>query len=99
VAEYTKRALLVISSGELGTTVSEIDQNLTMFLQYAALWKAIILIDESDVFLEARMTGVSNRLEQNSLVAGLKPHTPPIQIWSNIAADIAYPLAKFSSDS
>jgi len=69
VAEYTKRALLIISSGELGTKVSDIDQNLTKFLQYASMWKAIVLIDEADVFLEARMTGVSNRLEQNSLVA------------------------------
>jgi len=34
------------------------------------MWKAIVLIDEADVFLEARVTGVSNRLEQNSLVAG-----------------------------
>lgn len=71
MSEYTKRVLIVISSGELGSTVSHIDQNLRMFLQYAALWKAIVLIDESDVFLEARLTGVSNRLEQNSLVAGI----------------------------
>lgn len=70
VSEYTKRPLLIISSGELGTQVSEIDQNLTAFLQYAAMWKAIVLIDEADVFLETRMTEVSNRLEQNSLVAG-----------------------------
>ncbi|KIJ46721.1 hypothetical protein M422DRAFT_66719 [Sphaerobolus stellatus SS14] len=69
VSEYTKRPLLVISSGELGTKVAEIDKNLSTFLQYAAMWKAIVLIDEADVFLEARLTGVSNRLEQNSLVA------------------------------
>lgn len=59
-----------MSSGELGESVPEIDNNLTKFLQYAAIWGAIVLIDEADVFLEARMTGISNRLEQNSLVAG-----------------------------
>ncbi|KAF9460015.1 P-loop containing nucleoside triphosphate hydrolase protein [Collybia nuda] len=74
VAEYTERALVVVSSGELGTTVSEIDINLSTFLQYASMWKAIVLIDEADVFLEARMTEVSNRLEQNSLVAVFLRH-------------------------
>lgn len=71
MAEYTKRPLLVISSGELGSDTSEIDRNLSSFLEYAALWKAIVLIDEADVFLESRLTGVGNRLEQNSLVAGI----------------------------
>ncbi|KIJ41614.1 hypothetical protein M422DRAFT_172003, partial [Sphaerobolus stellatus SS14] len=61
--------LMVISSGELGTTVAEIEKNLTNFLQYAAMWKAIVLIDEADVLLKTRMTSVSNHLEQNSLVA------------------------------
>lgn len=60
----------MVSSGELGVSVAEIDRSLSRFLQYAALWKSIVLIDEADVFLEARLTGVSNRLEQNSLVAG-----------------------------
>jgi len=74
VAEHTKRALLSISSGELGVTVPEIDNSLNRFLECAALWKAIVLIDEADVFLEARSNGVSNRLEQNSLVAVFLRH-------------------------
>lgn len=62
---------MVISSGELGTEVSDIDRNLTKYLQYATIWGAIVLIDEADVFLEERMSGASaDRLEQNSLVAG-----------------------------
>ena len=70
VSEMTKRALIVISSGELGTSVSDIDYNLTKFLQYATIWGAVVLIDEADVFLEARTRGLADRLEQNSLVAG-----------------------------
>ncbi|PPQ74421.1 hypothetical protein CVT26_001404 [Gymnopilus dilepis] len=69
VSEMTKRALIVISSGELGTSVSDIDYNLTKFLQYATIWGAVVLIDEADVFLEARTRGLADRLEQNSLVA------------------------------
>jgi hypothetical protein len=71
VAEHTKRALIVITSGELGTDVAEINNNLRTFLQYAATWKAVVLIDEADVFLEARQEGATNRMEQNGLVAGL----------------------------
>ncbi|CCX12160.1 Similar to ATPase family gene 2 protein; acc. no. O60058 [Pyronema omphalodes CBS 100304] len=71
VAEYTKRALLVISNGKLGQYVAQIDENLTTFLQYAAHWKAVVLIDECDIFFETRQSDVSNRLQQNSLVAGV----------------------------
>ncbi|RPA81869.1 hypothetical protein BJ508DRAFT_208731, partial [Ascobolus immersus RN42] len=70
VAEHTKRALIVVSSGELGCDVHEINKNLQSFLQYAATWKAVVLIDEADVFLEKRISTGANRLEQNSLVAG-----------------------------
>lgn len=61
---------MVISSGSLGTYVDRIDENLTKYLQYATLWKAVVLIDEADVFLEARQSGSSDSLERNSLVAG-----------------------------
>ena len=71
VSEHSKRVLLVISSGSLGSGLQEIDRNLTTYLQYATLWGAVVLIDEADVFLEARMTGASSGgLEHNSLVAG-----------------------------
>ena len=70
VSEYTNRILMVISSGSLGTYVDRIDENLTKYLQYATLWKAVVLIDEADVFLEARQSGSSDSLERNSLVAG-----------------------------
>ena len=67
---------MVISSGELGTEVEDIDRNLTKYLQYATIWGALVLIDEAEVFLEERLSGASaDRLKQNSLVAG----------WSSIA--------------
>lgn len=37
-------------------------------LQYATLWKAVVLLDEADVFLEAREDD-SNNIQRNALVA------------------------------
>ena len=71
VAEHTKKALVVVSAAHLGITVTEIDRGLSTLLEYAAAWKAIVLIDEADVFLEARTSGGSNRLLQNAVVAGM----------------------------
>jgi SpoVK/Ycf46/Vps4 family AAA+-type ATPase len=71
VAEHTKRVILGISSGSLGHKIFEIEWRLKELLKYATAWNAIVLIDEADVFLEARQGGVSSRLEHNSIVAGM----------------------------
>jgi hypothetical protein len=39
-------------------------------LQYATTWKAILLLDEADVFLEAREDGGGGSVERNAMVAG-----------------------------
>lgn len=54
VAEYTKRPLYSISSGDLGVNSKELDERLCRILDMAATWKVVLLIDEADVFLEAR---------------------------------------------
>lgn len=66
VAEQTKRPLLKISTGELGAWGDLISMNLKQHLAYAAIWKAIVLIDEADVFLEERK---DSQIEQNNYVA------------------------------
>jgi hypothetical protein len=52
VAEFTKRPLYAVSSGELGTYSSELEKNLARILDVATVWKAVLLLDEADVFLE-----------------------------------------------
>ncbi|KAJ9662411.1 hypothetical protein H2201_006120 [Coniosporium apollinis] len=69
VAEHTKRPLLKISTGELGSWEHRITFELKRLLTYASIWHAIVLIDEADVFLEARRSGARDQLEQNSMVA------------------------------
>lgn len=68
VAEHTKRPLLKISTGELGSWGERISYELKRLLTYASIWHAIVLIDEADVFLEARRSG-PEQFEQNNLVA------------------------------
>jgi hypothetical protein len=69
-AEHTNRALLNISTGELGSWQFRIEYELKRLLTYASTFQAIVLIDEADVFLEARKSGDSDQLQQNSMVAG-----------------------------
>ncbi|KAK4549945.1 hypothetical protein LTR36_005246 [Oleoguttula mirabilis] len=54
VAEFCKRPLYMVSSGDLGTDSSTLDSRLSRILDMASTWKAVLLIDEADVFLERR---------------------------------------------
>ncbi|KAI1736284.1 P-loop containing nucleoside triphosphate hydrolase protein [Xylaria scruposa] len=69
-AELTHKALISTSMASLDTErLSFIfERNLRRLLQYATLWKAIVLLDEADVFLEMREEKAGNA-ERNALVA------------------------------
>jgi len=54
IAEDLRQPLYIVSVGELGLHPSALEQNLTKILELGSLWKAIILLDEADVFLEKR---------------------------------------------
>ncbi|KAF2161290.1 hypothetical protein M409DRAFT_59287 [Zasmidium cellare ATCC 36951] len=54
VCESLKRPLYIVSGGELGVTPQQVEKSLEEILELSKLWKAVILIDEADVFLEAR---------------------------------------------
>jgi SpoVK/Ycf46/Vps4 family AAA+-type ATPase len=62
-SEYVKRPLYVVGVGELG---SNVESRLKEIFDVAAIWQAIVLIDEADVFMEQR--SVSD-LDRNALVA------------------------------
>ncbi|KAF7194480.1 ATPase family AAA domain-containing protein 3A-like [Pseudocercospora fuligena] len=54
VCESLRRPLYIVSGGELGVSPQEVEKSLEQILELSGLWKAVILIDEADVFLEAR---------------------------------------------
>ncbi|WWC64333.1 uncharacterized protein I303_106943 [Kwoniella dejecticola CBS 10117] len=65
VSEHLRRPLYIISAGELGTTVTALEKKLSEVLELATSWKAVLLIDEADIFLEKRS---ATNIERNALV-------------------------------
>ncbi len=59
--------LYTISAGQLGTEPAVVQQRLTDAFEIATAWKAVILLDEADVFLEKRSI---HDLQRNQLVSG-----------------------------
>jgi hypothetical protein len=66
IAEVTKRPLYMLSAGELGTYVSDVEEKLDMVLEVTRQWGCVLLIDEADVFLQVR-DGLD--LERNAMVS------------------------------
>ncbi|KAJ7067648.1 P-loop containing nucleoside triphosphate hydrolase protein, partial [Mycena amicta] len=70
-SEHVKRPLYVIGGGDLGTRAADLDVSLERVFDVATAWKAIVLIDEADVFLERRSL---HDLERNAMVAVFLRH-------------------------
>ncbi|MCJ1393254.1 hypothetical protein MMC18_006126 [Xylographa bjoerkii] len=66
VAETMRVPLYIMSAGELGTAPYEIERTLKDVLEKCTMWKAVLLIDEADVFLETRS---SYDLHRNAMVS------------------------------
>jgi len=61
----------LIGAGDLGTTAADLDRELEKVFEVATAWKAIVLVDEADVFLEQRSL---HDLERNAMVAVFLRH-------------------------
>ncbi|KAF8797499.1 P-loop containing nucleoside triphosphate hydrolase protein [Phlegmacium glaucopus] len=70
-SELLRRPLYVVGGGDLGTRASTLDHALERIFDVATAWKAIVLIDEADVFLEQRSM---HDLERNAMVAVFLRH-------------------------
>lgn len=55
-----------MSAGELGFSAYFVEENLNDIFDKVTRWKAVLLIDEADVFLQTRIT---QNLERNKLVS------------------------------
>jgi hypothetical protein len=66
VAENMRVPLYMMSAGDLGLDPAGIEDSLNTILDMVAKWNAVLLLDEADVFLEARST---SDLERNKLVS------------------------------
>jgi SpoVK/Ycf46/Vps4 family AAA+-type ATPase len=67
VAETMRVPLYTIGAGDLGVDPRSVESTLSQILELVTKWKAILLLDEADVFLEQRSV---HELEENKLVSG-----------------------------
>ena len=54
IAEKQQRPLYTVSCGDLGTEPIQLEARLKEVFEYAVTWKAILLMDEADIFLQER---------------------------------------------
>jgi len=66
VAEFVQRPLYMVSSGDLGTSSTDLDHQLSRIMDMTSTWRAVLLIDEADVFLERRSL---HDLHRNAMVS------------------------------
>lgn len=66
ISEFLKCPLYMVSAGELGTNPAILEHELQKILDVAHAWGAVLLLDEADVFLEARTT---HDIHRNALVS------------------------------
>ncbi|KAI6089961.1 P-loop containing nucleoside triphosphate hydrolase protein [Hypoxylon rubiginosum] len=66
IAETAQMPLYSVSSGALGHEASKIHDRLSKILKLAGHWKAVLLLDEADVFLAQRTT---TDIERNAIVS------------------------------
>ena len=66
MAEHQQRPLFTISCGDLGTEPDQLEIKLKEVFQYAVTWKAILLLDEADIFLQERDV---HDVKRNALVS------------------------------
>jgi SpoVK/Ycf46/Vps4 family AAA+-type ATPase len=60
------------SVADFGTNVSLVERKLEEIFQVASRWRAILLFDEADIFLEARAT--EGNLDRNAMASGWLPN-------------------------
>ena len=65
ISELLKKPLYIVTAGDLGITAAEVEKTLGSVLELCQTWDALVLIDEADIFLEARN---STEIERNALV-------------------------------
>ncbi|PHH88416.1 hypothetical protein CDD83_7544 [Cordyceps sp. RAO-2017] len=66
VAEEMRVPLYAMSAGDLGSDAYDVESSLSRILAMVANWNAVLLLDECDVFLEARSP---HDMERNRIVA------------------------------
>jgi SpoVK/Ycf46/Vps4 family AAA+-type ATPase len=70
VAAMAGKPLFAVSPSDIGLDPADVEHNLESLFELAARWRAVLLFDEADVFLESRSSHTSD-LTRNALVSVL----------------------------
>ncbi|KAK0101594.1 hypothetical protein ONS95_006757 [Cadophora gregata] len=66
VAETMRVPLYIMAAGDLGADAEDVENELKTICAMTTRWKAVLLLDEADIYLEARST---HDLQRNKLVS------------------------------
>jgi SpoVK/Ycf46/Vps4 family AAA+-type ATPase len=69
IAELLGRPLLSLTVADIGTSETKVEVELLRWFSLAEAWRAVLLVDEADIFLERRQ---SRDLARNGLVSGMQ---------------------------
>ena len=63
-SEKIKRPLYTVEASQLGLTIEDLEKNLKLVLEQAVRWRALLMIDEADVYIHTR----GDDIKQNAVV-------------------------------
>ncbi len=87
-SEKIHRPLYEVNAGQLGVSASNIDEKLSEILERAEKWRAICLIDESDVYVAARGDSITHNAIVASFLRQLERFSGTIFLTTNRVNDI-----------
>lgn len=91
VAETTHRPLYAVSVGELGTTPDVVESRLLPILELAEMWKAVVLLDEAEIFLGKRnMTDITRNALVNIFLRQLEYYQGIMILTTNMVQQCDY---------
>ncbi|QRV92964.1 AAA family ATPase [Ceratobasidium sp. AG-Ba] len=83
IADHLRLPLYTVSCCEFGTEVQFVEIKLKHILEITSLWKAVVLIDEADIFLEARSTDLARNAVVGVFLRMLEYHSGIVIMTTN----------------
>jgi SpoVK/Ycf46/Vps4 family AAA+-type ATPase len=84
IAEVTRAPLMPITTGGVGNIAQDMEGNLARIFRYAQRWRAILLLDDAEVFLEQRAHDQFDRgLVVSVFLRGLEQYNGMLIITTN----------------
>ena len=87
-AEATRRPLLSVQADQLGVSPEGIEQRLQEVLRRASRWNAVLLLDEADVYINARNLNIQHNAMVAAFLRVMEHHTATIFMTCNFLEQV-----------